>query len=144
MADSETIALLKSIDLSLKSLVAIARAKADARAAASSNGDKRVATDAELDGPHGDPEVRAKNPRDFVGPSMVGRRFSECPPEYLDLVADRFDYFATRQEDNEDGRKKAHYNKLDAARARGWALRIRFGKHTPKQQDDDDGFQGGF
>ena len=67
---------------------------------------------------------------------MQGRRFSECPPEYLDLVANRLDYFAG-QNDGEPGpeaAKKARWNRLDASRARGWAARIRAGyKPVPRQ-----------
>lgn len=131
MADSETIALLKSIDQSLRALVAIHRGKTIREERA------KPADDKDLDGPHGDPVLKAKNPRDYVGPSMVGRKMSECPPEYLDLLADRYDYFASMQDvETPEGAKKAHYNKLDAARARGWALRIRSGKHQQQPRAD--------
>lgn len=58
---------------------------------------------------------------------MTGRTFSECPPEYLDLLADRFDYFAGKEPDE----KKAGYNRLDARRARAWAARLRSGWNRP-------------
>lgn len=83
----------------------------------------QAASDADLDGPHGDPDIKAKSPRDWTGEAMTGRKFSECPPEYLDLLAERFDYFNTREEDA----KKRGYNARDAARARGWAARLRAG-----------------
>jgi hypothetical protein len=88
-------------------------------AAATANGVEAV----DLDGKYGDPEVRAKDPRDWTGEPMKGRRFSECPPEYLDMLASRFDFFAGRETDE----KKARYNRLDAGRARGWAARKRNG-----------------
>ena len=88
-----------------------------------------VAPDALLSGTHGDPIVRAKDPNDWTGDSMKGRQFSECPPAYLDMLADRFDYFAGRETDE----KKAGYNRLDARRARGWAARIRGGWTAPQQ-----------
>ena len=102
----------------------------------------RTASDADLDSQYGDPEVRSKSPRDWSGPSMQGRRFSECPPEYLDLVANRLDYFAG-QNDGEPGpeaAKKARWNRLDASRARGWAARIRQGyKPAGREPGSDDG-----
>jgi hypothetical protein len=106
----ETLRLLQSIDASLKTLIALQRGAPPS---------ERV----DLDGEHGDPIIKAKDPRDWTGEPMKGRHFSECPPEYLDLLADRFDYFASQEQDA----KKARYNRLDAARARGWAARIRAG-----------------
>ena len=82
------------------------------------------------DGPHGDPEVRAKDPKDWTGEPMRGRHFSECPADYLDMLADRYDYFASRET---DARKKS-FTELDAKRARGWAARIRAGYVAPQPQ----------
>lgn len=112
----ETLRLLQSIDASLKTLVALQRGTPPA---------ERV----DLDGEHGNPVVKAKDPRDWTGEPMKGRRFSECPANYLDLIADRFDYFASQEQDA----KKARYNRLDAARARGWAERVRNGQ-VPEPQ----------
>lgn len=76
-----------------------------------------------LDGPYGDPVIKAKDPRDWTGEPMTGKRFSECPPDYLDLLAERYDFFASKEEDE----KKRGYNVTDAKRARGWAARLRAG-----------------
>lgn len=114
----ETIGLLKSIDATMKAILLVL---SEGRNGQSSAG---IASDADLDGQHGDPVIKAKDPRDWSGPSMVGRRFSQCPAEYLDLLADRYDYFASKETDP----KKARYNALDAGRARGWARRVREGK----------------
>lgn len=111
-----SISLLRSIDASLKTLI---RMQGNVGASAAP-----VASDADLDGQWGNPEVRAKDPRDWTGEPMKGRRFSECPAEYLDLLAERFDFFASRESDD----KKAGYCRKDAARARGWAQRVRGGK----------------
>ncbi len=105
---------------------------------------KNVAPDANdsvCNGPHGDPIVKAKDPRDWTGDPMKGRKFSECPPTYLELLADRYDYFMERAEaakkdadDDEQlqkAEKDAKYAKLDAARARGWAARLRAGWTAP-------------
>ena len=124
MDSPESLALLRSIDASLKALVA-RQAPATATPAAGAG----VASDRDLDGPYGDPEIKAKAPRDWTGPEMKGRKFSECPAEYLDLLAERLDYFAEKNAaGTEDEQKKARYQRLDAARARGWASRIRAGK----------------
>jgi hypothetical protein len=109
-ASAETLALLKSIDASLRELVALSKSK------------KRAET-VDLDGPHGNPEIKAKDPRDWSRESMIGKRLSECPPTYLDLLAERYDYFAGKETDE----KKKRYAQLDCARARGWAARIRAG-----------------
>lgn len=126
-ASEETLALLRSIDASLKALVA---RQAPATAAPSAPGG--LASDRDLDGPYGDPEIKAKDPRDWTGAPMLGRKFSQCPAEYLELLAERFDHFVGKNAaGTEDEQKKARYQKLDAARARGWAARIRAGKVKP-------------
>jgi hypothetical protein len=63
---------------------------------------------------------------------------SQCPPEYLDLLAEMFDYFADKAERNNEqttkGKPKAPYNRKDAARARGWAARARNGHRAAMTQ----------
>lgn len=114
-ASVETIALLKSIDASLKALV---RATVPP-------------PPADLDGQYGDPLVTASDPRDWLGDPMKGRRFSECPEAYLELVASRLDYFADKAAEKGEltssGKPREPLLRLDAARARGWAERIRKG-----------------
>jgi hypothetical protein len=134
--DPETLAVLKSIDLSLRSLVVIAQKKAEARVmTAATKPGPTVASDRDLDGQYGDPVIKAKDPRDWTGEPMLGRKFSECPAEYLEMVADRLDYFAEEAERDgilaTNGKPSAPYKRLDAARARGWAKRIAEGKHAP-------------
>lgn len=92
-----------------------------------------VASDRDLDGKYGDPEVKAKSPRDWTGDAQQGKRFSQCPPEYLDLVAERLDYFASQADGSQDAdeQKKRRYNLIDASRARGWAARLRNGWKAP-------------
>jgi hypothetical protein len=117
MADSEVVKLLRSIDASLKQL---------ARGTAAG---PVVADDRDLDGKYGDPVVRF-NPRDWLGESFKGRQFSECPAEFLDQLAQAFDYFAKKAEDSNEqynGKPVAPFKRLDAARARGWAKRNRNG-----------------
>jgi hypothetical protein len=89
-----------------------------------------IASDKDLDGKYGDEEVRF-NPKDWTGTSMKGKRMSKCPPEFLDLLAETFDYFAGEAEEKNEtynGKPVAPYKRKSAARARGWAKRIREGK----------------
>ncbi len=95
-----------------------------------------AASDSDLDGAHGDPVVKAKDPRDWSGEPMRGRKFSECPPAYLDMVADRAEHFARKNAEAGD-EKKAGYDRRDARRARGWAARLRSGWTAPVVDPDD-------
>lgn len=125
---AEAVDLLRSIDSTLKALLALTQQRtAQMRATAP----KPVASDRELDSKYGDPKVKFM-PRDWSGPSFVGRLMSECPAELLDLLAETFDYFGDKAErENEmtdKGKPVAAYKRQDAARARGWAKRVRDGK----------------
>ncbi len=120
--------LLASIDGTLKAMLALAQ-KRTAKAAGAA-----VASDRDLDGKYGDPVLKFI-PRDWTGgQSFKGAHFSECPPELLDLVAETFDYFASQAEAKGEttpkGKPVAEFKRADAARARGWAKRMRDGKHA--------------
>lgn len=124
----EAISLLTAIERHLASLDRnIALLVQQRRAAAP----KPIASDRELDGKYGDPVVKFM-PRDWTGPSFKDRRMSECPAELLDMLAQTFDYFGDQAEKNNErtnaGKPVADYKRKDAARARGWAKRIREGK----------------
>jgi hypothetical protein len=110
------VALLKSIDGSLKKMAA-------------TNGTE-IAPAHDLDSTYGDPELRF-SPRDWSGDNYKGRKFSECPPALLDEVARSLDYFALKAEEKGEttstGKPVAPLKKKDAARARGWAKRLREG-----------------
>src|SRR4051812_3257585 len=114
----EALVLLRSIDASLKELVAAHRRTQP----------KPVASDRDLDGKYGNPVLKF-DPRDWTGPSHKGRHFSECPAALLDLAAETFDWFASqaeaKNERTNNGKPVADYKRADAARARGWAKRIR-------------------
>jgi hypothetical protein len=143
----DVIAALRSIDASLKTLVQLSQARAGAARPATSPATSAPATrpapavapDTDLDGEYGNPVIKAKDPRDWSGPTMNGRRLSECPAEYLDLLAARYDYFADQQElSNEQttsGKPRAPYTRREAARARGWARRLRAGWKPPVVED---------
>lgn len=131
---AEAIELLRSIDATLKALVDIVQPLImQARAAQP----KVIASDRDLDGKWGDPVLKF-NPRDWTGPSFKNRRLSECPPALLDMVAETFEYFARQSDANNErtdaGKRVSDYKRADAARARGWAKRIREGKHRQRHE----------
>lgn len=135
MSEADVLTVLKSIDLSLRKLVVIAERKAEERVKAAQNTPgSAVANDADLDGPYGDPPVKF-DPRDWTGDSCKGLTFSACPAEFLDMLAETFDYFAQKAEEKNEmttgGKPVAPYKRKDAARARGWARRIRAGYKSP-------------
>ena len=121
-ATEQTLELLRSIDASLKALVAQKRAEAP----------KAIASERDRLGKYGDPTLRF-SPRDWTGANFKGRHFSECPPDLLDLVAETFDWFASQAEAKHEmtdkGKPVAEFRRTDAARARGWAKAIREGRH---------------
>jgi hypothetical protein len=93
----------------------------------------RVATDEELDDTRGDPFVKVQL-RQWKGQNFKGRRFSECSPEFLGVLADFFMWAAAKKREEGDA-KLASYNELDAARARGWARRIRAKQEEQRIKD---------
>jgi hypothetical protein len=125
-ASEETLALLKSIDATLKQLVSIARQQS------ASSGNAAVADDHDLDSQWGDETVKL-NPRDWMGESYKGQPMSECPPDFLDQVAKACDYFAQKNEGKitDKGKPKSDFDRRTAARARGWAKRLRSGWKPP-------------
>jgi hypothetical protein len=90
-----------------------------------------VADDADLDGTYGNPKVNF-NPRDWRGDSMKGlfgslnarRSSSICWPARSITSRGRRRKAARRLQ---AGKPVAPYKRKDAARARGWAKRIRAG-----------------
>lgn len=120
--------IMKTQTATLEHMLALAELRTKRGA---TNG-KPIADARELDSQYGDPVIVAKDPRDWTGDSMKGRHLSECPPEYLDLLAERYDYLNSTLGDSEEDKKKRGYNAKDAARARGWAARLRSGWKAPQ------------
>jgi hypothetical protein len=125
MTQAELEERMVKIELRVKAL--------EAKPTAASGGD--VADDQDLDGKYGDVELRYPlkekywtEPQD-ISPETP-KRMSQCEPEYLDAVAKYLAacaYMARKGGDE----KKAGYKDKDAARARGWAKRLRNG-YAPK------------
>jgi len=105
----------------------------------------QIASDKDMDGRYGDPEVRF-DPRDWTGNPCKGRKFSQCPAAFLEMLAETLDYFAAKNDEEKavtaNGKPKSFFDRADAARARGWAKRIRDGKvkQVEPSADPDDPF----
>ena len=90
----------------------------------------QVAEDSDLDSKYGDPEVRfiPQRMKEKWG-HLEGQSYSQCPVEFLEDLAGFLEWKAKKQEEGGEvtakGQPKATYTKRDAARARGWALRIK-------------------
>jgi hypothetical protein len=124
---SEAVALLTEIRDLLKVIASGAKPTAVAKSI------PVVASESDLLGPYGD-EVVKFMPRDWAGEDFARCRMSECPAELLDMLAETYDYFAQKNESanavTASGKPKADYDRRSAARARGWAARVRAGKVT--------------
>ena len=139
----QAVTLLTSIDTSLRTLVSGSQRRAEVRSGDTGRASTHATTDAgaqaqtpapeiasdrDLDGSYGDPMVRM-TPRDWSGPSYKTRPMSECPPEFLDQLADLLDWTAEQAESKNEmtdaGKPIGAYRRRDAGRARGWAARKR-------------------
>lgn len=120
--DTDILIVLKSIDMTLRKLLALSKSKR-AAVVATVPPTSPIATDAELDSEYADEPVKF-SPRGWTGDFTKGQRMSECSPEFLDQLAAAHDYFATK---NAADPTKAGYEVRSARRARGWAQRKRNG-----------------
>lgn len=118
---------LDDVDRKVERLAAHLGANQPANGSKGAGGGGMVATLAQIQGQYGDPKVKS-DPRDWGGPSHKGDPFSQCPPDYLELYADRLDFFGNKNEAAGDARK-AGFDRLDAGRARRWAIEIREGRY---------------
>ena len=102
----------------------------------------QIATDRDLDSQWGD-EVIKKIAKNWKGESFVNRRMSECSIEFLEYFADHNEWAAGEDDekaagngpDSEKYAKYARYGRTRAARARGWAKRLRDGWTPPVRND---------
>jgi hypothetical protein len=102
-------------------LGALGRGGAAAGATSSASGGE-AAPDADLDGQYGDPTIKF-DPKRWSGASYVGSTYSRTEPDYLDAVAEALEWSANNPRPGKE--KYASYDRRDAARARGWAARLR-------------------
>jgi hypothetical protein len=92
-----------------------------------------VADAADLDGQYGNPEVKF-SPKRWTGIDCKGRKFSDCPADFLESLAETLQYFSEHPKPGKE--KYADYDARDAARARGWAARNRALDPTPADTPD--------
>lgn len=117
--------ILISIDGTLKQLLAIAKMRNTVtQQHAMTTAPISVASDADLDSTHGDPIVKFM-PRDWTGDEFRQQPFSATTPEFLEMLAKVYDMFYARKTAEND--PKAKWEAITAARARGWAARLRAG-----------------
>ncbi len=110
----------KSLEERVKALEAF-QAKVE-RAFGSAVGGAASLPSVDIDSQHGDPEVR-KDPPKWNGESCVGRRYSECPIDYLESMAGFLQWKAGKNDAEAGKEKYAKYDRLDAARALAWVSR---------------------
>lgn len=136
MADPTLSDLMAEIQICKRGIIALARHLGVGRESAASAPAAREVTDADLDAPDGDPEIRKDpSPKKWSGALHKGDRMSQCEPDYLDALAgflawkagaDREDAAkAATPEDADKHRKYAGWAERDAAYARAWARRIK-------------------
>lgn len=133
----EVMAALARIEKKVDAMAATPRAAS----APTASGD--VASDYELDSEYGNPVVKKDPPR-WKGNSYAGSRMSECPADYLDVLAGLFDWRAGKDDEqgktwtNKEGKEipASTFSRKDAMRARGWAKRVREGKVVVTAPDD--------
>lgn len=103
------------------------------------SGGVEPADDDELDGKYGDPAIRRDPPEKYWrGDRYVGCHLSECPADYLEAWA-KYKLACAFVADKDPAKAKyANYDRKDAARALGWARRIKAGQHTPKARPASD------
>ena len=115
------------------SMVRAMRASTPARATITTG---TVADDTDLDSQWGDEELKYQLSDKWWkgGGDYAGQCMSQCPADYLDAVAKANDAqaFEKNKTGDPDEIKKAGYKARTAARARGWAARVRAGKVPAK------------
>ncbi|MDP3278455.1 MAG: hypothetical protein Q8Q09_24915 [Deltaproteobacteria bacterium] len=118
---------LERIENKLDQLLAKAATSA-ARPATPPTTAGEIASDSDLDSARGNPEVRFV-PKRWNGADFKGRRYGDCEPEFLEMLAEALDWFANRDDESgavdKNGNPRAKWSRLDASRARGWARRLR-------------------
>jgi hypothetical protein len=73
-------------------------------------------------------KVVKKDPKSWKGESMVGKRFSECAPEYLDQLAKFFEWCAAKElADGKLNNKGKPWSEFDGKLARTFAAAKRAG-----------------
>lgn len=132
-ATEESLALLRRIAAGIDKLVQLMQQPASGQSA----GGPEVASEQDLDGQWGNPELKKDPPR-WRGKPYAPCRMSDTHPEYLDEVASFLDWQAGKDDESgktaNNGKPSSSYKRRDAARARGWAKRLRAGWKPARAQ----------
>lgn len=126
-------------------LIRIARGKSGASGEAGGSGGG-AASDAELRGQYSDPSIK-KDPKRWAGASYAGCHYSECPSDYLLVLAEFLEWKAEQEKKKPEPKKhrngKSFFWEFDlqnARLARGWARRNEgLEKLPPVQPEVGDG-----
>lgn len=106
-----------------------------------------VADASDLDGKWGDEDIKFM-PRDWVEPDFTGMKMSQCSVEFLEAYAKMKDWQAERDASQgkvtSSGKPTAPFNRKSAARARGWAQRMRTGAVKSKAASASMGSDSGW
>jgi len=87
-----------------------------------------------------------RDPKDWKGASCVGKKYSQCPPDFLDLLASFLDWRAGKEDEenktwtSKDGSKTkpaSEFTRRDARLARGWAAKLRAAPPAAATGTDD-------
>lgn len=93
-----------------------------------------IASDADVDGERGNP-VAKFDPKTWKGPTFRGKKYTECPADFLDHLAAALTSIAAKEDSEKKlykGRPASGYSRQAAARARRWAYRKRLGWTPPE------------
>lgn len=89
-----------------------------------------------------DPVVKLL-PKHWKGEDLRGRRYSECPPNFLGMLAHMLDAFADKNEEDGDPQKQryAKWDRENAETARKWRAKLGAtdvvnGKATQQELDE--------
>lgn len=141
MSEALILAKLAVIEAQQAQILALLSGGSQARGSHAPGASQAIApaSDRELDGQYGDPEIRF-DPKRWTKGSFVGRRYSEATPEYLECLAEFKVWQAAKDDEtnavDSKGRPKSHWSRKDAALALGWAARLR-ARGTSYQSADD-------
>lgn len=140
--DAETTTSFQLLDTKIKELAArVAVLETAPKPVVADAATAKVADDEDLDGPYGDPVVKWDPPqwKKTGKEGFAGKPYSQCSVAYLEGLASFLEWSAKKREvdPDESKRKYASWNRLDAARALGWAKRKRNGWVPPPSAVED-------
>lgn len=114
----------------------LAHLGANGTGAAGNSSSDNIAPVSDIHGQYGDVEIKKDPPR-WKGKPLAPIHASQCPPEYLEIVADLLDFKADNPRPGKE--QYAKYDRRNAARCRRWSIEIREGRVKQEPMREDDG-----